>query len=336
MTAANAVRERQVATVLVVDEAPESTRLLQAQLTGAGHRVVIARDGAAALRELSAQPCDLVLCDMSLPDMDGLDVCRAIKGAPATREIPVVMLAATGDAVQRERAMQAGADDYAVKPAERGMVLGLVKAQLQVSRLNTRLQELEGVIVSLARAADDRDQGGAGMSERVAHWAMRLGAGLGLPEDELTLLYKAALLHDVGTLGVPAAILAKRGSLDADEFRQVKQHPVLGEELLEALPHAERLLSAVRHHHERLDGAGYPDGLSHEQIPLFARIIAIADAFTALTMDRPYRRRMRRDEAIRTLQEGSGSQWDADLVERFLRVLDETGAEESAREVRAS
>jgi len=168
MTAANALKERPIATVLVVDEAPESTRLLQAQLTGAGHRVVIARDGATALRELSAQPCDLVLCDVSLPDMDGLDVCRAIKGAPATREIPVIMLAANGDAVQRERALQAGADDYTVKPAERAMVLALVRAQLQISRLNDRLQELEGVVVSLARAADDRDQGAREAARREA------------------------------------------------------------------------------------------------------------------------------------------------------------------------
>jgi HD-GYP domain-containing protein (c-di-GMP phosphodiesterase class II) len=216
------------------------------------------------------------------------------------------------------------------------MVLGLVSAQLRISQLNNRLHELEGVVLSLARAADDRDQGTAGMSERVAHWAMRLGTGLGLPDEELTLLYKAALLHDVGTLGVPAGILAKRGQLDSEEFRQVMGHPVLGEQLLEALPRAERLLPAVRHHHERVDGTGYPDGLSKDQIPLFARIIAIADAFTALTVDRPYRRRMPKEEAIRTLKQGAGSQWDPDLIERFLQVLDDTQTQVSAEEMRAS
>jgi putative two-component system response regulator len=336
MTAAPSTPTGHAATVLVVDEGATTTGTLEAYLNGAGHRVVTAHDGASALRQLSAQPCDLVLCDVTLPDMDGLDVCRAIKGAPATREIPVIMLGSDGDDIQRERALQAGADDYALKPVERSMVLGLVSAQLRISQLNNRLHELEGVVLSLARAADDRDQGTAGMSERVAHWAMRLGTGLGLPDEELTLLYKAALLHDVGTLGVPAGILAKRGQLDSEEFRQVMGHPVLGEQLLEALPRAERLLPAVRHHHERVDGTGYPDGLSKDQIPLFARIIAIADAFTALTVDRPYRRRMPKEEAIRTLKQGAGSQWDPDLIERFLQVLDDTQTQVSAEEMRAS
>jgi len=312
------------ATVLLVDEATESLRVLEAYLAGAGHQVVVARDGASSLRELSAHPCNLVLCEMVLPDMDGLDVCRAIKNAPATAEIPVIMLGSDGDDVLRQRAMQAGADDFAVKPVERAMVLGLVKAQLRIGQLNNRLHELEDVVLSLARAADDRDQGAAGMSERVAHWALSLGTGLGLPEQDLMLLYKAALLHDVGSLGVPAGILAKGGRLDTEEFRQVMEHPALGERLLQPLSQADRLLPAVRHHHERVDGSGYPDGLSGDQIPLFARIIAIADAFTALNADRPYRRRMARDQAIRTLREGAGTQWDADLVERFLEVLDDS------------
>jgi putative two-component system response regulator len=317
------VKATDAATVLVVDEATESLRALEAYLAGAGHQVVVARDGASALRQLSAHPCDLVLCEMVLPDMDGLDVCRAIKNAPATREIPVIMLGLDGDDVKRERAMQAGADDYAVKPIERAMVLGLVKAQLRIAGLNNRLHELEDVVVSLARAADDRDQGAAGMSERVAHWALSLGTGLGLPEVDLTLLYKAALLHDVGTLGVPAGILAKSGRLDDEEFRQVMEHPVLGERLLQPLPQGDRLLPAVRHHHERVDGTGYPDGLAGDQIPLFARIIAIADAFTAMNADRPYRRRLSGDQAIKTLREGAGTQWDPDLVDRFLQILAE-------------
>jgi putative two-component system response regulator len=262
-------------------------------------------------------------------------VCRAIKGAPATSEIPVIMLGTDGDEVKRERAMQAGADDYAVKPVERAMVVGLVKAQLKIGQLNHRLQQLEEVVVSLARAADDRDQGSAGMSERVAHWALSLGTGLGLPEDELTLLYKAALLHDVGTLGIPAAILSKGGRLDDEEFRQVMEHPALGERLLQPLAQAERLLPAVRHHHERVDGSGYPDGLAGDQIPLFARIIAIADAFTALNADRPYRRRLSRDQAIGTLRKGAGTQWDHDLVDRFLQVLDDSRAAPAQSEARA-
>ncbi len=327
-------KTREAGTVLVVDEA--EMPLLEAYLKAAGHRVVVAHDGTSALRLLSAQACQLVLCAFRLPDLDGLDLCRAIKAAPATGEIPVIMLGDDVDEVQRERALQAGADDYAVKPVDKGMVIGLVNAQLRIGRINRRLQELEGVIVSLARAADGRDKWMAGTSERVAHWSMRLGTALGLPEDELTLLYKAALLHDIGTLSVPAGILAKPGSLDADEFRQVKQHPVVGEQLLVALPHADRLTPAVRHHHERVDGRGYPDGLSGTEIPLFARVIAIADTFAALTTERPYRRRVTRADAVRTLQAGAGTQWDVDLIERFVQVLDDSATEVSAQEIRAS
>jgi len=163
MSSIPAGRASDAATVLVVDDAAESIRVLEAYLAGVGHQVVVARDGASALRQLSAHRCDLVLCEMALPDMDGLDVCRAIKHAPATAETAVIMLCSDCDDVQRQRALQAGADDYAVKPVERAMVLGLVKAQLRIGRLNDRLNELEDVVLSLARAADDRDQGSAGM-----------------------------------------------------------------------------------------------------------------------------------------------------------------------------
>ena len=329
------VQATDAATVLVVDDATESLKALEAYLSGAGLQVVVARDGASALRQLSAHRCDLVLCEMLLPDMDGLEVCRAIKGAPATREIPVIMLGTDGDDVKRERAMQAGADDYAVKPVERAMVLGLVKAQLKIGQLNNRLQEMEEVVVSLARAADDRDQGAAGMSERVAHRSLSLGTVLGLSEEDLTVLYKAALLHDVGMLGIPAAILSKPGRLDDDEFRQLMEHPALAERLLQPLAQAERLLPAIRHHHEHVDGSGYPDGLAGDRIPLFARIIAISDAFTALNADRPYRRRLSREQAIRTLREGAGTQWDHDLVDRFLQVLDDSQTAQAQSQARA-
>jgi HD-GYP domain-containing protein (c-di-GMP phosphodiesterase class II) len=202
--------------------------------------------------------------------------------------------------------------------------------------LKSQLDELEGIVVTLARAVEDRDHSSAGLSEKVAHWAMQLGTAIGLPDDQLTYLYKAALLHDVGTLSVPVGVLSKEGRLDPSEFSQVKRHPVVGEEILGALPRAQQLLPAVRHHHERIDGAGYPDGLGGDAIPLFARIISIADAFVAMTSDRPYRRRRSKEEAIRTLEQGAGKQWDANLVERFLRLVADTGGPEAVSEARSA
>ena len=336
MTAARSVRRDDArATVVVADDDAVSQRELRAHLERAGHRVITAHDGAAAFRELSAQPVDLVLCEAMLSDMDGFEVCRAIKQAPATRDIPVVMLVAAADDLLRQRAEDAGADDVAVKSMDGTMLLTLVRAQLRITRLKTQLAELEGVVVTLARAVEDRDHSSAGLSEKVAHWAMQLGNALGLKDDQLTYLYKAALLHDVGTLSVPVGVLAKQGRLDPGEFSQVKRHPLVGEEILGALPRAEELLPAIRHHHERIDGAGYPDGIGGEDIPLFARIIAIADAFVAMTSDRPYRPRRSREQAIHTLHQGAGKQWDAALVERFLRLLEDTGVE-TAPEARSA
>lgn len=315
------------ATILVADADPERAQRLRAVLERAGYRVISAADGAATLRLLPAHTSDLVLCDAALPDLDGFDVCRAIKQAPATRDTPVVLMVDPDDEVQHDRALQAGADDIAPKPVEPAALIALVRAQLRIARLTTQLNDLEGVVVTLARAVEDRDHTSGGLSEKVAHWAMQLGAAIGLPDDQLTLLYKAALLHDVGTLSVPVAVLAKEGRLDPSEFGQVKRHPVVSAEILSALPRSEELLPAVRHHHERIDGAGYPDGLGGDEIPLFARIIAIADAFVAMTNDRPYRRRRTKADAIRTLSQGAGKQWDASLVEQFLQLVAKTDAE---------
>jgi putative two-component system response regulator len=314
------------ATVLVAEDDAESERDLRLHLEAAGYRVLSARDGAAALRLLSAHPADLVLCQAALPDMDGIEVCRAIKQAPATRDTPVVLLIAAGDELLPQRAVDAGADDVAFTPVERATLLTLVRAQLRITRLKSQINELEGIVVTLARAVEDRDHSSSGLAEKVAHWATQLGTAIGLPDEQLTFLYKAALLHDVGTLSVPVGVLTKEGRLDPGEFSQVKRHPVVGEEILAPLPRADQLLPAVRHHHERVDGAGYPDGLGGDQIPLFARIIAIADAFVAMTSDRPYRRRRTREEAISTLSQGAGKQWDAALVDRFLRLVDDTGS----------
>jgi cyclic di-GMP phosphodiesterase len=328
MTASRSARASDApASVLIADDDVATQRDLRAHLEAGGHRVIVAHDAASAFRQLSAQPVDLVLCEAALSDMDGFEVCRAIKQAPATRDIPVVILTAAADDLLRERATEAGADDVAIKSMDGTMLLTLVRSQLQITRLKSQLNELEGIVVTLARAVEDRDQSSAGLSEKVAHWAMQLGTAIGLSEENLTYLYKAALLHDVGTLSVPVGVLAKQGRLDPGEFGQVKRHPLVGEEILGALPRAEQLLPAVRHHHERIDGAGYPDGLGGDAIPLFARIIAIADAFVAMTSDRPYRRRRSREEAIQTLRQGAGKQWDATLVERFLRLVDETGIE---------
>jgi cyclic di-GMP phosphodiesterase len=315
--------------VLLVDDNQERTRGATAALEIAGYRVVPAADGAAGLRLLSAHDCDLVVCDTLLPDMDGLDVCRAIKRAPATREIPVVLVVDHDDEVLAEKARGAGADDVCARPLDPATLVAVVRAQLRIHRLRSQIYALEGAVLTLARAVEDRDHRSSGQAEKVAHWALELGRATGLPREEQTLLYKAALLHDVGSVAVPVEVLTKQARLDPNEFNTVKQHPVVGEEIVRALPGSDRLLPAVRHHHERIDGAGYPDGVAGDSIPLFARIIAIADAFVAMTSDRPYRQRRTRADAISRLRQGAGKQWDTSLVERFLEVIGEAEQREA-------
>ncbi len=166
-----------MATVLVADDEDTSQRELRTSLERGGYRVITAGDGAAALRNLAAHECDLVLCEAVLPDMDGFEVCRAIKQAPATHDIPVVLLMSSDDEVQRERAIQAGADDVAVKPVDRARLLALARVQLRMAGLNRQLNKLESAVVTLARAVEDRDHTSVGLSEKVAHWAMQLGRG---------------------------------------------------------------------------------------------------------------------------------------------------------------
>lgn len=309
------------ATVLLVDDDEERMRQARALLETAGNRVITAVDGAAGLRLVAAHDCDVVLCELQLPDMDGLDVCRAIKRAAATRDLPVVMLIDTDDPVPRDKALTAGADETIGRPFGDATLSAVVRSQVQIRRLRSQVDALEAVVLTLSRAVEDRDQASAGMSEKVAHWASELGRGAGLTAEQVTSLYKAALLHDVGAVGVPVTILTKPGRLEPSEFDAVKQHPIVGEEIVRPLPDSEHLVPAVRHHHERIDGAGYPDGIGGETIPLFARIIAIADAFVAITSDRAYRPRRSKDEAIRILQQGAGKQWDPELVEGFVRLL---------------
>jgi HD-GYP domain-containing protein (c-di-GMP phosphodiesterase class II) len=179
----------------------------------------------------------------------------------------------------------------------------------------------EEVIFALAAAAEAKDACNERHTRRVANNARRVGARLGLPESDLVALYRGALVHDIGKMGVSAVILLKPGPLNAEEERQMREHPVIGERIVRPIPSAADILGIVRHHHERFDGGGYPDGLAGHKIPLLARIVSVCDAYDALTIDRPYRSRRKPEEAIETLMRGAGQQWDRELVSILLSEL---------------
>ncbi|TMB45144.1 MAG: response regulator [Chloroflexi bacterium] len=272
--------------VLAVDDGAANRELISAYLSGIDCEVRLAEDGETALEILEADPPDLVLLDVQMPGMDGYEVCRRIKSMPRGRLLPVVMITALNQANDR-----------------------VLKA------LYNTLNSAEQVIFALAAAVEAKDAFTERHTQRVGESARYLGRRLGLPEYALDTLYRGGIIHDIGKIGVPDAILLKPGPLDEVETSRMRAHVAIGESIVRPLQTAANMLPIIRHHHERYDGRGYPDGLRGREIPRLARIVAVCDSFDALVNDRPYRGRLTTEEAVRVLRTGAGSQWDPEVVE---------------------
>jgi cyclic di-GMP phosphodiesterase len=305
---------RPLPTVLVIDDSVANRELIEACLAGVECRVRLAGDGPSALAAIQAAAPDLVLLDVQMPGMDGYTVCKRIKANPALRLMPVVMITALDRSDDRVRALEAGADDFMSKPVERLELVARVRSALRLKAVYDRLDSAEQVIYSLAAAVEAKDAYTERHTNRVAESARYLGSRMGLPEEDLDALYRGGIVHDIGKIGVPDAVLLKPGPLDGNELVLMRAHPEIGENIVRPLRTASDLLPIVRHHHEAFDGHGYPDGLRGTAIPLLARIVAVCDAFDALTSDRPYRSRLSEREALAILAGGAGRQWDPQLV----------------------
>jgi putative two-component system response regulator len=308
--------------VLVVDDVAANRELLQGHLDDLGYDVREARDGVEALEAVAAEEPDLILLDIDMPRLDGIAVCERLKAHPMRRLIPIVILTASNDRGTKLRGIAAGADDYLSKPFDAKELLIRTSVLLRQRELNQRLDATEGVLFALARAVEARDRHTIHHAERVGRYAEAMGAAHGLGFEDCELLYHGGVLHDLGKIAIPDAILLKPGPLTADEFAVMKSHSVEGERICLSLRSVASFLPMIRHHHERVDGAGYPDHLAGNDIPLGARIAAISDAWDAMVSDRPYRRGLDEEEALQRLRQGAGSQWDAGLVRIFLDLLD--------------
>jgi putative two-component system response regulator len=307
----------------VVDDHPLNLELIEGCLADVDCRVITATDGVEALELFRTQHPDLLLLDVMMPRMDGYEVCQRIKESPEGKLLPVVMVTALGQIADRVRGLEVGADDFIVKPIERVELVARVRSLLRVKQLYDRLDDAQRTIFALARAVEAKDSLTEAHTERVGINARRLGSAVGLPEETLDDLLWGGVIHDIGKIGVPDSILLKPGPLTPDEFGVMKLHVFTGEEIARPLRSARDLLPIIRHHHERIDGAGYPDGLAGDKIPLPARIVAICDAFDALLSDRPYRKGLTYRAALETLSAGAGTQWDAELVRVFLTLVSE-------------
>lgn len=308
--------------VLVVDDVPANRELLQGHLDDLGYEVREARDGIEALEAVEADEPDLILLDIDMPRLDGIAVCEQLKAHPTRRLIPIVILTASNDRNTRLRGIAAGADDYLSKPFDSKELLIRTKVLLRQRALNQRLDATEGVLFALARAVEARDRHTIHHAERVGRYAEAIGAAHGLTDEDGELLYQGGVLHDLGKIAIPDAILLKPGPLTAGEFATMRQHSVEGERICLSLRSVSHYLPIIRHHHERIDGTGYPDRLAGSEIPIGARITAIADGWDAMVSDRPYRAGLDEDEAVSRLRQGAGTQWDAGLVRIFLDLLD--------------
>jgi cyclic di-GMP phosphodiesterase len=305
--------------VLVVDDLEANAQGLAKLLTIEGYCVSTASNGSDALELIAREPPDIVLTDLVMPGLSGLDVCRHIKGNPATRLIPVVLITAFGDSDDRVEGINAGADDFLSKPINPTELKARVRSLIKLKRYTDELDSAESVIISLALTIEARDPYTEGHCERLATYAVALGGRLDLPKDDLAALHRGGFLHDVGKVGIPDAVLHKTSPLTAEEFEQMKLHTVIGDRLCGQLRSLRHVRPIVRHHHELLDGTGYPDGLKGDAIPLLAQIIGIVDVYDALTTDRPYRRKASDDEAFSALLQEVDKGWRrGDLVEQFI------------------
>jgi putative two-component system response regulator len=306
------------ARILIVEDNNYVGEALMRLLQLEGHHVQLTTTGRSALHEVWATPPDLILLDMMLPDMDGKDVCSTLKADEATRLIPILIVSACDERESQLQVIAAGADGYLRKPVDMDELRARIGALVRAKRRNDTLESAENVIFALAATVEAKDAYTEGHLQRLGHYATVIGERLGLGGAALTALRYGALLHDVGKVGIDEAIIRKEGPLTRDEYRTMQQHTLIGERIVAPLRLGAVVGPIVRGHHEHWDGTGYPDRLAGERIPLGARIVSVADAFDAMTTQRPYNRVRSEIEALACLRAGAGIYWDPQIVAVFL------------------
>jgi putative two-component system response regulator len=312
------------ARILVVDDNPLNLELLGDLLEEEGYRVTRCQSGEEALAAVAQTPFDVVLLDVMMPGVSGYEVCERLKGDPATHLLPVVMITALDRREDKIRGISAGADDFIHKPFDRTELLVRLKSCIRLKRLTDDLETAEAVLLALSNAIEAKDAYTEGHAERVAHYSMEIGKRLGFDPEGLRRLRLGGLLHDIGKIGVPEAILNKQGPLTDEEWQVMKRHPEIGDRICRPLQSLRTVLPMIRNHHERMDGSGYPDGLRGDEIPLEARIVGLADVYDALATSRSYKRAFPRERCISILREEAALEHlDPRVVEAFLAYLAE-------------
>ncbi len=336
---------------MFVDDDPEILRFYQDTVADEGYEVATAHTSEMAAALVREYPPHTIILDLDMPGMSGVEFCRLLKAGKDTLSIPIAVVTGHGEREARLAALSAGADEFITKPITAGelrlRIRNMLKLKAYTDRLaqeqdildamvRERTRELEETvrrleqtrletIFRLSRAAEYKDEDTGSHIRRISMYCEVLGRYLGLEESELRVLVHSAPLHDLGKIGIPDAILLKPGKLTEDEFEIMKTHTTLGAEILAGSddPYLQTGSIIALSHHERWDGRGYPKGLAAEDIPLHGRIVAVADVFDALVSKRPYKDPMPFAKAVSIVRDGSGSQFDAGIVDAFSEELGE-------------
>ena len=310
------------AKILVADDVDAYRELLKDLLEEAGFEVVCAVDGAQALDVMKKYPIDLALLDVVMPRRTGFSVCRTIKSDPRTCLIPVVLVTGLDNLDDRIQGIECGADDFLSKPTNKQELLARTRSLLKLKKFTDELENAATVLTSLALSVEAKDPYTEGHCARLSKYSVALAEHMGQSKEVQEALRIGGILHDIGKIAVPEQILLKPGPLTPEERKIMEEHPVKGEYICSPLKSIKLVLPIIRHHHEKLDGSGYPDGLKNDQIPLTARILTTVDVYDALSTDRPYRKALSTKDAFALIREEvKRGWWEGHLIDEFEKIL---------------
>ena len=318
--------------IIVVDDSLTIRSIVKSALEKSGFNVTTAVDGKDALKKIQLNPPDLILSDIDMPEMNGIELCNMVRVDPELKAIPFMIMSANGNRATMRQLLERGVSAYLVKPFNMEQLVITVEKLLsdqyllllkEKERLDSERDFMLAGITSLIAALEARDHYTSGHSQAVSAIVEKMAVKMGLPQEDIESISIAGKLHDLGKIGVPDSILLKPGKLTKDEFNLVKEHPVVGVNILGSIPSLARVIPAIRHHHERFDGKGYPDGKKGNDIPIWARMMAVADTYHALTSDRPYREGMSIQKAMDIILTARGTQLCPASVDLFVELIAE-------------